>query len=157
MFYCTQSAKKDGHSVEIKVTSWGKDARTGFRRSWRSTGWRAVSGRGEAAVKLIGVCVAQRCQEPDCLGDLQVRLQDWSVGQREEVARGEATSWVWTVSLKIIKGYRLGFPGGSDGKASARNVGDLGLIPGLQRSPGGGNGNPLQYSCLKNPMDRGAW
>ena len=49
------------------------------------------------------------------------------------------------------------FPGGSDGKASAYNVGDPGLIPGLGRSPGEGNGNPLQYSCLENPMDRGAW
>ena len=50
-----------------------------------------------------------------------------------------------------------GFPGGSDGKASARNVGDSGLIPGSERSPGEGNGNPLQYSCLENPMDGGAW
>ena len=48
-------------------------------------------------------------------------------------------------------------PGGSDGKASAYNVGDLGSIPGLERSPGEGNGNALQYSCLENPMDRGAW
>ena len=48
-------------------------------------------------------------------------------------------------------------PGGSDGKASAYNVGDLGWIPGLGRSPGEGNGNPLQYSCLENPMDKGAW
>ena len=50
-----------------------------------------------------------------------------------------------------------GFPGGSGGKASARNAGDLGSIPGLERSPGEGNGNPLQYSCLESPMDRGAW
>ena len=50
-----------------------------------------------------------------------------------------------------------GFPGGSEVKASACNVGDLGLIPGLGRSPGEGNGNPLQYSCLENPMDGGAW
>ena len=50
-----------------------------------------------------------------------------------------------------------GFPGGSDGKASAYNVGDLGLIPGLGRSPGEGNGNPLQYSCLETPMDGRAW
>ena len=46
-----------------------------------------------------------------------------------------------------------GFPGGSDGKPSAYNVGDLGLIPGLGRSSGEGNGTPLQYSCLENPMD----
>ena len=51
----------------------------------------------------------------------------------------------------------LGFPGGSDGKASACNVGDQGLIPGLGRSPGEGNGNALQYPCLKNSMDGGAW
>ena len=51
----------------------------------------------------------------------------------------------------------LDFPGGSDGKASVYNVGDLGLIPGWGRFPGEGNGNPLQYSCLVNPMDGGAW
>ena len=49
------------------------------------------------------------------------------------------------------------FPGSSDGKASSCNAGDLGLIPGLGRSSGGGHGKPLQYSCLENPMDRGAW
>ena len=50
-----------------------------------------------------------------------------------------------------------GFPGGSDGKGSACNAGDLGSIPGLGRSPGEGNGYPLQYPCLGNPMYRGAW
>ena len=50
-----------------------------------------------------------------------------------------------------------GFPGGSEFKVSAWNAGDPGSIPGLGRSPGEGNGNPLQYSCLENPMDRGAW
>ena len=49
----------------------------------------------------------------------------------------------------------LCFPGSSDGNASAYNVGDLGSIPGSGRSPGEGNGNPLQYSCLENPMDQG--
>ena len=51
----------------------------------------------------------------------------------------------------------LGFPGGSDGKESACNAGDWGLIPGSGRSLGEGNGTPLQYSCLENPMDGGAW
>ena len=51
----------------------------------------------------------------------------------------------------------LGFPGGSDGKESACIAGDLCLTPGLGRSPGEGNGNPLQYSCLENSKDRGAW
>ena len=54
--------------------------------------------------------------------------------------------------------YReLGFSGGSDSKKSACSAGDLGSIPGLGRSPGGGYGNSLQYSYLENPMDRGAW
>ena len=51
----------------------------------------------------------------------------------------------------------MGFSGSSAVKASACNAGDSGSIPGLGRSPGEGNGNPLQYSCLENPMDGGAW
>ena len=51
----------------------------------------------------------------------------------------------------------IDIPGGSEVKVSAYNVGDLGSIPVSGRSPGEGNGNPLQYSCLENPMDRGAW
>ena len=53
--------------------------------------------------------------------------------------------------------YILGFPGSSGGKESACNVGDPGLIPGPGKSSGEGNGNPLQYSCLDNPVDGGAW
>ena len=49
------------------------------------------------------------------------------------------------------------FPGGSDSEESTCNAGDLGSIPGLGRSPGEGNGNPFQHSCLGNPMDRRAW
>ena len=51
----------------------------------------------------------------------------------------------------------VAFPGGSDGKASVYNAGDLGSIPGWEDSSGEGNGNPLQDYCLENPMDRGAW
>ena len=51
----------------------------------------------------------------------------------------------------------MGFPGGSDGKAPVRNMGDLGSIPGLGRSPGEGNCTTIQYPCLENPMDGGAW
>ena len=51
----------------------------------------------------------------------------------------------------------MGFPGGSDGKESTWNAGDPGSVPGLERFPAGGNGNPLQYSCLENPMNLGAW
>ena len=55
-----------------------------------------------------------------------------------------------------LSGLRA-FPGGSEGKESACNAGDPGSFPGLGRSPGEGNGNQLQYSCLENSMDRGAW
>ena len=51
----------------------------------------------------------------------------------------------------------MDFSGGSDGKVSAYNAGDPDLIPGSGRYPGDGNGSPLQYSCLENPMDRGEW
>ena len=53
--------------------------------------------------------------------------------------------------------YKIGFPGGSVVKNPPANAGDTGLIPELGRSPGEGNGNPLQYSCLENPMVRKAW
>ena len=53
--------------------------------------------------------------------------------------------------------HPMGFPGGSDGKESTCNAGDLGSIPGSGRSPRGRQGNPLQYSCLDNPMDGGTW
>ena len=59
--------------------------------------------------------------------------------------------------LKCLVAFLLGFPGGSEDKASACNARDPGLISGLGRSSRGGNGNPLLYSCLGNPMDRGAW
>ena len=58
--------------------------------------------------------------------------------------------------LKLDK-QTMGFSGGSDRKESAYNAGDLGSIHESRRSPGEGNGNPLQYSCLENPTDRGAW
>ena len=63
--------------------------------------------------------------------------------ERQFLRKDSAKSWV--------------FPGCSDGKASVCNAGDPGSIPGLGRSPGEGNGSPLQYPCLENPLDRGAW
>ena len=64
-----------------------------------------------------------------------------------------------TICMSVLNHVHniLGFPGGSAVKNPPANAGDVGLIPGLGRSPGGGNGNPLQYSWLKNPMDGGAW
>jgi len=70
--------------------------------------------------------------------------------------------FIWTIPLTLsymscLCWLLTPYFGGSDGKASACNVGYLGSIPGLGRSPGEGNGNPLQYSCLENSMDGGAW
>ena len=64
-------------------------------------------------------------------------------------------SYFWLCWVFIA--VRRCFPGGSDGKESTCNVGDPSSIPGSGRPPGEGNGNPLQYSCLENPMDQGAW
>ena len=75
--------------------------------------------------------------------------EHWMDGNRKEVERrGRAI---------VGKMTFLGFPGGSDSKESACNAGDLGLIPGLGRSPREENGNSLQYSCLEKSMNRGAW
>ena len=75
------------------------------------------------------------CKEQYCIGTWDVR----SINQGK---------------LEVVK---QDFPGASDGKASVSNAGELGSIPGSGRSPGEGNGNPPQYYCLENPMDRGAW
>ena len=61
------------------------------------------------------------------------------------------------MNIFIYSIISLCFPGGSDGKESAYNAGDSGLTPASERSPGERNGNPLQYSCLENSVDRGAW
>ena len=68
-------------------------------------------------------------------------------------------TWVTWDTFKILSlgPYWTSLPGGSDSKATVYNAGDPGSIPGSERSPGEGNGNPLQYSCLENPMDGGAW
>ena len=65
--------------------------------------------------------------------------------------------WVANSQTGLTNTFTLGFPVGSDGKESACNAGDLGSIPESRRSPGVGNSNPLQYSCLENSMDRKAW
>ena len=76
--------------------------------------------------------------------------------QRHNYLKGSSLPG-YTIVDFIPLSLLLCFPDGSDGKASACNAGDPGLIPGLGRSHAEGNGNPLQYCCLENPMDRGAW
>ena len=100
------------------------------------------------------------------------RYSEWHPKQRSFSPHGAWNLAWWHLELFLFssvealqkgpKSYPSGFyggcfPGGSEDKASPCNAGDWGSIPGLGRSPGEGNGNPLQYSCLENPMDRGAW
>ena len=85
-----------------------------------------------------------------------------SIAGKESTCNAETpqfNSWLRKIPCKRDRlpiAVLLGFPDGSDGKESTHNEGDLGLIPGLRRSPGGGHGNWLN-SCLENPMDREAW
>ena len=81
----------------------------------------------------------------------------WTSGSSQFTYCWSLACRIWALLESPWGIWNLGFPGGLAGNKSAYNVGDLGLIPGLGRSPGEGNGNPLQYSCPENPMDRGAW
>ena len=91
-------------------------------------------------------------------------LRNLYAGQEAKVRTGHGTTDWFQIGKGVHQScvllpclFNWSFPGGLDGKVSACDVGDPGLIPGSGRSPGEGNGNPLQNSCLKNPMDRGAW
>ena len=125
-----------------------------------------------------GPCVWMRTH-PDSMGKAgkwytcpghPAKVNEDKAGLRENRAGGAReppTLGKWAVTTIICKttgeikyssrGYLKGFPGGSDGKESACDVGDPGSTAGSGRPPGEGNDNPLQYPCLENPMDRGAW
>ena len=86
-----------------------------------------------------------------CSAFLMVQLSHLYMTSRKTIALS-----IWTFVSEVMLS-RFVIAGGSEVKASACNVGDLGSFPRSGRSPGEGNGNPLQYSCLENPMDRRAW
>ena len=85
--------------------------------------------------------VAQLVKNPPAMWETWI----WSLGWDDPLEKGKSTH------------SSMSFPCGSDGKESACNAGDLDSIPGSGRSPGEGNGNPFEYSCLENPVGRGAW
>ena len=93
------------------------------------------------------------CQQ---IGKTQQWPQDWKLAFIPIPKKDNAKECSKYCTIALISHASRGFPGGSDGKVPACNAGDLGLIPGLGKSPGERNGNPLQYSCLENSMDRGA-
>ena len=84
-------------------------------------------------------------KKKQCSGDIDPELRPRKCQGQIDISRFEC----WLLVF-------MDFPGGLDSKASVYNEGDLGSIPGLGRSPGEGNGNPLRYSCLENPMDGGS-
>ena len=115
--------------------------------------WTPGVGDGQAGLA---------CCEVHGVAKSQSRLSDWTeLSKIKDIYAysliQETSSGTWA-SEYLYKAFNIGldFPGGSDGKASAYNPGDLGSIPGLGRSPGEGNDNPLQYYCLENPMVGGA-
>ena len=82
---------------------------------------------------------------------------DQSINNTDKRIKGKGTQSFQLMKKKFLTQPNTRLPGGSEVKASACNARDLGSIPGSGRSPGEGNGNPLQYSCLENPMEGGAW
>ena len=82
---------------------------------------------------------------------------DLSTGATIALTIQKFVSKVTALHFNMLSRFVMGFPGGSDGKDSTCHAGEADLIPGLERSPGERNGNPLQYSRLENSMDRGAW
>ena len=145
--------------------------------------WKNDGNQGcvSMCVLLAQLCLTL-CNPMDCSppgspvpGTLQARIMEWVAislssqprdGTRvSRIAGRFFTSWATREApltteerlITIILGKRLGFPSGSVVKNPPANAGDVGLISRLQRSPGEENGNPLLYSCLGNPIDRGAW
>ena len=90
------------------------------------------------------------------------RLKFIFVSLQKDKTTGNCSEMVWRAGIIMLYEFVAtstvpDFPGGSNGKASVYNEGNPGSVPGLGRSPREGNGNPFQYYCLENPMDRGAW
>ena len=79
----------------------------------------------------------------------------WELKPKDKLRYKAKSRFSWNFNSQVYA--PKDFPGGSDGEVSAYNARDPGSIPGLGRSPGEGKGNPLQYSCLENPMDGGTW
>ena len=118
----------------------------------------------------VRLCVTPQTaahQAPSCAVNVNVNVKSlsrvrlfatpWTVAYQAPLSMGFFQAIVLEWIAMIVFKQPFGFPGGSEGKESAWNAGDPSSIPGLRRSPGVGNGNSLQYCCLENSMDKGAW
>ena len=112
-------------------------------------------------IYLLGIWYLQRrkCSRPFISAYPWIQSKDGKYLGKKFHEIPKIKTWICHSSstIYIALTLYLGFPGGLDSKESACSVGDMGSIPGLRRSPGEGNGNPLQYCYLENSMDRGAW
>ena len=122
----------------------------------RGTWWATAHGTVVEMIERLTMCSGMETRK-----GLVPGRQGW-IDRAKRIFRAMkllCMTFQWSIHVKhLLKLIECtGFPGGSDGKASACNVEDLGSIPGLGGSHGEGNGNPLQYTCLRNPMNRGAW
>ena len=137
---------------ETRVRSWvGKIS---WRRKWQSTPV-LLPGKSHGQRSLVGYSL-WGCKESDTTERLHF-LGTENTSAKVFIIFNLLLPTFLKQDLASSLPCYMGFPGGSDSKASVYNVGDLGSIPGLGRTAGEGNGNPLQYYCLENPMDRGAW
>ena len=146
IFISSSYRKEPSHKDRSPQTAWSQEPPTpagSSQAKWSAGTWpfRARKPVGREAITAL----------PSTLRTTLLNIQ---------LNRRKQGCHLWEETLRLINksssnGGR-GFPGGSDGKESACNVGDPGSIPGSGRSPGERKGNPLQYSCLENPVDRGA-
>ena len=160
--YICRRYKRCGFDSWVRKIPW--------RRKWQPTplflpgeshGQRSLSGFFRVTKswkRLKRLSTTQHRIGKDFPGSSDGREPAWNtgdLGSTSEWERSHRYSCLECIAMGLW--WKKGFPGGLHSKESACNAGDPGLIPGLGRSPGEGNGNPLQYSCLGNPMDRGAW
>ena len=118
--------------------------------------WWTNSPRDSAFEPILLATSLNRSTEAASAGDMSLFGDSHHNQSRLLFTAPEYPSFIHD-TLEHLLHTTWGFPGGSDGKESACNAGDLGSIPGSARSPGEGNGNPLQDSCLENSTDRGSW
>ena len=119
-----------------------------WRRKWQPTAV-FLPGESQGRGSQVGCCLWGRTESDTT--EVMQQQQQCLLGSSHK------NPFKRTKEVSTQEDFSLDFPDGLDGKASACTARDLGLIPGLGRSPGKGSGNPLQYFCLENSIDRGAW